>query len=721
MSVASSQVNKPLAFEPILPGSAVSSLTVREICQDRDGFMWIGSTSGLYRYDGYQLTSFTHDPNDSLSISGNHILEIVQDSLGFVWIGTQQTGLNCFDPVRQTFSRYTFSFPSENDHVNSIWGIHADQNHIWAASRDGLVRMNRQTGIATRIQVVNSPQNPDQKRQNMLRQIRQDPDAPDVLWFSSLSGLYSLDTTTLQITTHWTEDFQVDYPLDDEYDGQYMYAHFVHTPHTWILGSYGGGHYHYSPSTSTWSASRFEPKNPRLPLSDNIVLQYIQVSDSTLFFTGSKTGLYNHQRKASEFVAFSDEAGPVQISGYTEGLVADRSGHIWIGTQKGIYRSVMPMTKSRRIRNTKMYFPEIQVDEAVSSPPVTTREQPMLLSAHHKRMRIEYAAVMPEGTDSVIYRYRIPGRHMDWQKATDQRIVQYEGWPAGPFEFQVQAMHSNTREVIADGSLWFNAEIFFWKRWWFLPLIFTVGICGVAAILFFRFRFAQSKARLTAEYERQLAQTEMAALRSQLNPHFLFNSLNSIKHYIITNEPRTATRYLNKFAALMRLALDNSRDSFITLKAEIEFISLFLELEQVRLGEKLSYRLVVDPGLDVNIHKIPPMLLQPFIENAIWHGILNKPSAGHLLIQIEPHGDKLKIRIEDDGIGRKASATIHPEHSTRKSLGLKLITDRLELLHKMYSAETSIHITDLTDEKGQASGTRVEIILPLQSKTNDTA
>lgn len=195
----------------------------------------------------------------------------------------------------------------------------------------------------------------------------------------------------------------------------------------------------------------------------------------------------------------------------------------------------------------------------------------------------------------------------------------------------------------------------------------------------------------------KIADTEHKALRAQMNPHFIFNSLNSIGDYIHKNDLKSADYYLAKFAKLMRGILENSELKEISLTEEIKTMELYMQLESSRLQNKLSYEIKIDEGINPETIMIPPLIIQPFIENSIWHGISPKEGGGKVIIEVKKENRLLKITVEDNGIGRKSTGEY------KKSYGVKLTNDRIELLE---FAEAGVVITDLEQ------GTRVEIKLP---------
>ncbi len=202
----------------------------------------------------------------------------------------------------------------------------------------------------------------------------------------------------------------------------------------------------------------------------------------------------------------------------------------------------------------------------------------------------------------------------------------------------------------------------------------------------------------------------LKSLRSQMNPHFIFNSLNSVNHFISQNDERAANKFLSEFSKLMRLVLENSQEDFISLQTEKEIISLYLKLEHYRFRDKFEYELNIDENINLDTLEIPPMLLQPYIENAVWHGLRYKKEMGHLSVDLIDQDTFIQVLIKDNGIGRKKSLELKTEHQKeKKSIGLKNIDQRLNIINKVYKINCTVAITDI-DEDG-VTGTEIEIKL----------
>jgi|GEM_PF-6109156 len=225
--------------------------------------------------------------------------------------------------------------------------------------------------------------------------------------------------------------------------------------------------------------------------------------------------------------------------------------------------------------------------------------------------------------------------------------------------------------------------------------------------------------RLGARFEAQettklMTDLRLRALRTQMNPHFLFNALNAIQECIITNQNDAAVTYLAKFSKLVRLILEHSDKPLIPLTKELETLRLYLDIEALRFTESFDYELRADTHLDPSIVSIPPMLVQPYAENAIWHGLLNKAGDRRLKIRFTSDDDSLYVSIEDNGIGREASARRRNPGNEHTSMGMSLTRERLALFGEQAADEAArADIDDLVDPNGQPLGTRIRLRLPL--------
>ncbi|PCJ97899.1 MAG: sensor histidine kinase [Flavobacteriaceae bacterium] len=231
------------------------------------------------------------------------------------------------------------------------------------------------------------------------------------------------------------------------------------------------------------------------------------------------------------------------------------------------------------------------------------------------------------------------------------------------------------------------------QEWIIYSLLLGLLLLGTTTFFFYRINKQQ-----------KLANNLLAlkSLRSQMNPHFIFNALNSVNNYIAKSDERSANRYLSDFSTLMRSVLENSEEDFIPLYKELELLELYVKLEHSRFPDKFDYKINLDKNIDVNAFQIPPMLLQPYIENAIWHGLRYKDEKGFLNIDlVQKDNEIIEITIKDNGIGRKKSAQLKTANQKRqKSKGMGNIKKRIDILNEMYKNKVAVSISNLNDKEG---------------------
>ncbi|UZD22948.1 tetratricopeptide repeat-containing sensor histidine kinase [Algoriphagus halophytocola] len=249
------------------------------------------------------------------------------------------------------------------------------------------------------------------------------------------------------------------------------------------------------------------------------------------------------------------------------------------------------------------------------------------------------------------------------------------------------------------------------KRQTLIRNISIIGSIGVILIMGILFTLNKKKrdaleSKREADFKLKTAENELRLLRAQLNPHFIFNSINSVTDYILKNDTDDAVVFLTSFSQLMRLTLEYSVKENIYLEDDLKWISLYLDVESNRLRNKLTYSIEVDPSIDSSAILVPPMMLQPFVENSIWHGIAPKDGSGTILIKVFPEKDLLVFQLDDDGVGLKENTkkSLKKEH---KSYGIELITSRIEVMNSLSEKKAQISITD------KKEGVRVTIKLPL--------
>jgi hypothetical protein len=340
----------------------------------------------------------------------------------------------------------------------------------------------------------------------------------------------------------------------------------------------------------------------------------------------------------------------------------------------------------------------------------TSIDQNLTLSHEQNNIVISYVGISYKSRGSMIYKYRLLGSENsdDWIYSKETS-VSFPYLAPGNYTFEVFA--STKEGVWSINSATYSFEILppYWKTWWFKLIIILFAAITLTSLFLYRLHVIQEKNRMMVKLNKYMLQ----ALNRQMNPHFIFNALNTIQSFFIKNDKITSLHILSRFTTLMRRVLNNSREDMISLNEEIETLKNYIELESFRFQDKFEYEFLVDPSLPINNLKIPPLLLQPYVENAIIHGLRHRISpGGKLTVQIFQTENHLCCRIIDNGIGRSLAEemkTVKPGHI---SLGTKISSQRIDLISHMSNMDIKIEYTDLIDDNKKGCGTQVDIVIP---------
>jgi len=319
-------------------------------------------------------------------------------------------------------------------------------------------------------------------------------------------------------------------------------------------------------------------------------------------------------------------------------------------------------------------------------------------------------------TNNYSFAYRL-NDNSSWINLGHDRDIVLSGLAPGPYKLELKATGKNGMEKFSDLDFFLAPP--FWKTTWFK---ITVSLL-LATLLSYLYRTRINEVRKKANLDRLVAQTEMKALHAQMNPHFIFNCLNSIKEMILINENRQASHYLSKFAHLIRITLNNSSKPFISLRNTIDYLQRYLEMEQIRKAN-FSYNIKVDESIETESVFLPPMLIQPFIENALWHGTPEVEEHIEINVTFIAEDNHLVCKVEDNGIGIETSIKqkeeqreMHPDHY---SVGIMNVKQRIQLLNEKYNWDSRLAIEDKRNLTGyHTTGTIVTVHFPLKTMRYD--
>jgi Histidine kinase/Y_Y_Y domain/Two component regulator propeller len=330
----------------------------------------------------------------------------------------------------------------------------------------------------------------------------------------------------------------------------------------------------------------------------------------------------------------------------------------------------------------------------------------LALKYNETDVRIDFKAICFRNDGNTQYRYRLSGIHQEWIYTNEGR-VQFVSLAPGEYVFEVSAMNEDGVWNEPPIKTHFSIAAHFTATWWFRTLL-ILAIIGLSVLVAFWY--------VRSQKQKHIVQTKMHELRQQalnanMNPHFIFNALNSIQHYINQNNQAEANEYMSHFSRLIRMNMETTSHTFVSLEDELERLELYLKLEKSRFGDNLNY-LIELKDIEAFDVTIPPMLLQPYVENAIWHGIL--PLNGHGLIRLVVQPGKenyYEIMITDNGVGVEVSLK-SPRQQSHKSMSMEMNRERLRLLSLSSGKTYSVEVVDMKDTEGYSSGTRVRFVLP---------
>ena len=323
-------------------------------------------------------------------------------------------------------------------------------------------------------------------------------------------------------------------------------------------------------------------------------------------------------------------------------------------------------------------------------------------------INFEFAALGFTDNPFIQYAYKLEGLDNDWIYTGTKRYAAYSALKGGQYVLRIKAANRNGTWNENAFRLTIIVHPPFWETWWFT----TLAVLVLVTVIFVFVRKRIARIRKEAMLKQLKAEAEMKALRAQMNPHFIFNCMNTIDAYIHQNNTAKASGFLNKFSQLIRATLENSQYPFISLRKEMEALQLYITLEEQRHNNNFTYRLEIPDSILSKGYKIPPLLIQPYVENAILHGLRHKAGDGLLKITFSEKENYLCCTIEDNGIGRKAAAAISAEKKlhSHQSLGTKISSNRLEAINYLHQVSSSVEITD-KNNNGE-TGVIVNLFLP---------
>ncbi|MEI6574645.1 MAG: two-component regulator propeller domain-containing protein [Bacteroidota bacterium] len=459
-------------------------------------------------------------------------------------------------------------------------------------------------------------------------------------------------------------------------------------------------------------------------------ISYIIYDKSRYLWVGTNTGL---NRIDLSLMLLSDKLNVINFDaeeGYTtfsaRNAVIDKAGNLWVGGEEGLLKFKPLELRTKSSQPPSVVLTEVEINnipfhdfgQDVNVGWGDLPEEYLILDPLDNKVAMYFDNYNYLNPSKDKFRYKLLGLDKDWSPWGSQRRAVYQNLTPGKYTFLVECKNSVSSTTQQPLKFLFRIRPPWWQRWYWISVFVTLVLGSTWFLVQLRIKQVKKQAQQKTEMQIMVSELELGALRAQMNPHFIFNSINSIQRYILENNVDLALTYLSDFSKVVRVSLENVNKKLITLEDALDFLKSFLNLEQMRFPGKFSSKFVLPDDLDTRLILIPPMIIQPYVENAIRHGFRPMNSGGFITVSFKLEGEhSLNIFIEDNGIGRAAAGehllTQGIKHQNRAH-STEITENRIRLMNRPgEKIRYEVIIFDLQNLQGKACGTRVEVTLPL--------
>ncbi len=712
--------------------------------KDRSGNMWIGTLEGLCKYSPYKnkFGHIIHIPDDNLTLSAKYVTTIIQSHDEKIWVGTNSHGI---DIMNENFIRIVHygrtnksKYPLASNHVSKLYQDSKDNVYIGLWAGIGFDFIEHKTDKFYHFRL-----DPKSLKYDWYNDFIEYKNGNVLLgtWGSYSVGLFDPEKKTFvnfpdhpgpfikKLGTHFVSCLNQDetgniyigttnkglsiYNMETEalkrfpgssHDsialwGQDISCIFIDSKKQIWIGAKGLNK--YDPNTDT-----FEHYTRENGLCDDGV-QAILEDDDGFLWIATLNGLSKFDVKTGTFQNFFEKDG-LSSDEFTKGACKLDDGRLLFATKNGLTvfdknKFVIDRYKPRVFVTDFTIFTEPQSLDLLKTGIID-------LKYNRNYLNFRFGADDYSSVKDNRFAYQLENFDEEWHELDKgQKEATYTYLEPGEYTLKVKAgnMDGVWGDTIKKIHIIINPP--WWKTKWFMGL----EILFLVALVFFIIKFRENK--LKEQYFVELL--EQRLLRSQMNPHFIFNALGAIQSYLFTHSPLEAGSYLSRFADLMRSILYSSREEFISLEKEIEAIENYLAIQQIRFENKFDFNIEVDPDINTSFTAIPPLLIQPVLENSIEHGFKNLNRKGMIRIVIKKRGDKLKIIVEDNGTGiieskMKYLGKTAEKNIKHKSVAIQIIKKRLQILNKDKKGKFDLKIENIV-ENGHTAGVTVTFYIPV--------
>ncbi|PWU04476.1 MAG: hypothetical protein C5B52_01475 [Bacteroidetes bacterium] len=715
---------------------------------DKQNILWIGTNNGVsyvrpsqQQFEPLEIHSREEAPNEKVE---DYVYSFDENSKG-LWFSTWlKKGIYLYNHAGELPIKFSLAGKSGSgrsipalDSIKPFYVFCQGDSLVWMTTENSLVRMDLQKAAVDfyNLSCENMPVG--------LRTIV--PTGNHQWWIrtrnNGANGIYVFDPQSKKFIAHYSSDEN-----STGFAPAFITNIYMNRKRQIFLGSRNDGLFKYDSSTDSFT-HLFQFSGDQLPDHSN-EFEYITSDKTGLLWIATFKGLFVFDPESNKVVRdYSNDAtiGGVDISA----LCFDNKENLWMNTSRGLFcltasgkfkhfdsenglpnnftEGVLRMGDSSYmycgLRTYLVRFNPVQLLNAASPTSevhfseATVMDKPyyfksvsgektMELEAGQDRFAVDFSIMNYDDKNDEHYYYRLDGASNEWQQNDNGHLVFYNIAP-GKYTLHVKGSDKQVLSPSEEDQVHINIKAFWWQTRTFWIACLAAGLLLTAFII----RRNIAAIRRQAAFRQRIAEMEMKALRAQMNPHFIFNSLNSIENFIMQNKERQASDYLNKFARLIRIILENNLHNLIPVTQDLEALQLYVDLEQFRFNNKFSYKFCIDKDLTEENYKVPPLLIQPFVENAIVHGLANSDRNDlYLTVEARLLGDFIEYIIEDNGVGRKNVAMYQVQNrKNHKSVGLQITQERISIFNQKQAADDDVMITDLYDETGNALGTRCQI------------
>ena len=621
-----------------------NSNQVQCISQDREDNIWLGTHSGLYRYHDNSFSTF----EKVQGLGTAFVYQIFRDKTGELWVTSQNSGI--YRGSENYFKHYSLKDGLSNSNIKA--GLETKEGRLIFATAEDLSEFKNEKFHSLKL--------PEGFRgsYDVLFQ-----SSDHTLWVGGTNGFASLKWKGSKLETKF-------YPIESKLDFG-VYGFCEDKEHNLYIGTFKAGlfklnaeglvnlstqwhlneetfftlkyinHQIFAASLNGLLVINLNTKTIKKitdedGLNSELIYSIEFTKDTKSLWMGTNQGInklnlekYLNNAKI-ELSSYGLKEGFTGVECNTGGIWEDKDGTLWFGTVSGLIKH-QPFNFRKNtlenitlIQNIKLRNEDTLIQNGVELP------------SDHNTISFYYRGICFTNPDKVMYQKKLEGlsQDKDWSPSSAEDYSKYTNLAPGKYTFKVRSCNNEGIWNSKETTFSFSIKQPYYQTWWFILLSALFVFSVIYTIFMLRIYNIKKQQKLDFERKVEMSKIELKALRSQMNPHFIFNSLNSIQHYIFHAQSDEAIKYLNKFARLVRIILNNSEKPTVTVGDDLEALKLYLELEQMRFEEKFDYEIIIDKSVDVDYDIMPPLLMQPYVENAILHGLNPKPVKGKLTIKL---------------------------------------------------------------------------------------